>query len=145
MPDATSAGLCVAANSEEFRRATEWLEALGHAHLVPEDKIYGLSLCLNEALANVLSYGGLDPADGTIELSFKAVSQPGDCIVTLTISDQGLAFDPLRHVPKPLPTSLDDATPGGGGIVLMRAFADALHYTHSAGRNQLSFTMRWNP
>ncbi|MCF8167019.1 MAG: ATP-binding protein [Rhodoferax sp.] len=140
-----SAALSIAANPDEFRRATQWLEALGQTHQIPEDKVYALSLCLNEALANVLSYSGIDAAQALIGLTFAADHQPGASAVTVTVSDPGIAFDPLRHVPKPLPATLEDATPGGGGIVLMRAFADALSYTRAAERNSLRFTVCWSP
>ena len=42
------------------------------------------------------------------------------------------------------PLSLEEATPGGLGLLMMRKFSDDLTYERSGGRNHLSIIVRWN-
>ena len=62
----------------------------------------------------------------------------------LTVSDSGLAFDPLSLPAKGSPKSLDEASRGGLGLPMLRHFSDWMRYRHEGGRNQLAFGVRWS-
>lgn len=141
---APPASLTIGLSPGEFRRASLWLDELGQTCRIPDEPLYGLDLCLNEALANVLSHGGLDPAKATVELSLEMSRQPGRASATLRLRDAGIAFDPLSHIPKPIAESLDEAEPGGRGIALMRLYASEIGYRRRDGHNHLSFGVRWD-
>ncbi|MEJ1972156.1 MAG: ATP-binding protein [Lacunisphaera sp.] len=57
-------------------------------------------------------------------------------------ADASPAFDPLQVPVKVLPTRLEDATPGGLGLVLIRNYTDEVRYARVAGRNCLTLVFR---
>lgn len=61
----------------------------------------------------------------------------------MTVSDSGVAFDPLAYEQKPGSQTLSEAEPGGLGLVMMRGFSDSMSYRYSEGRNQLTFRVFW--
>jgi anti-sigma regulatory factor (Ser/Thr protein kinase) len=135
--------LTIAADPGDFRRASDWLGELGQAHHLPADLVYGLDVCLNEALANVLAHGGEEARRAPIQLSLELHRTAAGGAATLTLRDRGIAFDPLAHVPRAAAASIEDAVPGGQGIVMMREYSDDIRYQREADENRLSFTVRW--
>lgn len=141
--EANLAVLAIPADLAEIRRASAWLETAGRECKVPAEHILRLDLCLNEALANVIGYGGLDALSSPIRLSLSAQGGIDSGVATLTVTDAGVPFDPLAYQPKPMPMSLDEVEPGGLGILMMRDAADVVAYRYSEGCNQLTFEVRW--
>jgi serine/threonine-protein kinase RsbW len=95
---------------------------------------FAVQLCLEEAVANVIMYGGAedDPLEIAVEVAHK-----DDALVAL-IEDNGRQFDPTK-VPPPTPApSLAEAKVGDVGIHLMRSFASGMHYERRDGRNRLT-------
>ncbi len=120
-------------------QAQTWLESAASYYNWPGRTTFALQLSLDEALANVITHGFPDAgATGTkqIKLSLAVASDH----VTLTLIDNGVAYDPTRHDPHPLAESLDEATPGGHGLRLMRHYLQDLSYHRSQGRNHLHLT-----
>jgi len=60
-----------------------------------------------------------------------------DALFAAEIIDNGRAFDPTAAPDPDLTLSLEQRTPGGLGILLMRNVMDRLHYRHEAGSNML--------
>lgn len=146
MPTGTSAEVCslsIRADPFEFRRASAWLEECGRARAVPAEEIARLDLCLNEALANALKHGGAGVGQSGIDLRLKLSRSAGTCTAQLTVTDAGTHFNPLDHVTRPRPASLEDAEPGGLGIVMMHIHSDKLDYRYLDGRNQIEFSVSW--
>jgi anti-sigma regulatory factor (Ser/Thr protein kinase) len=110
---------------------------------VPAEQIRRLDLCLNEALANIITHGGPAARSSPVQLVFRVRHHADINEVALTVSDSGAAFDPLTHQSSPRPQTLAEAEPGGLGLIMMRNFSDALSYHYSEGRNQLTFIVRW--
>lgn len=135
--------LSISADTGEIRRASAWLEKVGHEQGVPADQIDRLDLCLNEALANIIAHGGPEASSSAIRIDLQARMEPGSMEAVLTISDSGIAFDPLAFQPKPRPQTLSEAEPGGLGLIMMRSNADGMSYRYNEGRNQLTFRVCW--
>jgi sigma-B regulation protein RsbU (phosphoserine phosphatase) len=95
---------------------------------------FRVDLALTEAVTNILSYtlAGQPAA----EISVEAMASDG--MLRVTVSDGGPAFDPLQAPEKILPTRLEDASPGGLGLVLIRSYTDELSYARNDGRNDLT-------
>ena len=129
----------------ELWRASEWLKEQGAHQAVPPVQLDRLDLFLNEALANVLDHGGPGALASPIDLSIRFSQQPACNEATVTITDGGSPFNPLKHAPAPAPRSLDDAVPGGLGIRMIRSLADDMHYAYKDSQNHLVFTIRWQP
>lgn len=81
------------------------------AHDLRERTIFGVEIALEEWLTNVRRYGA-----GHVDLVVSVT--PDD--VLLTFEDDGPAFNPLEAEPPPRPASLQDARPGGLGLVMIK-------------------------
>jgi len=136
--------LSIRAVREEIGAAAQWLHEASEALGVPAAQCHRLDMCLDEVLANIVSHGGPTALDGAVELSLSSVAEGEQRVAILQVSDLGMPFNPLLAPEKPLALSLDDAEPGGLGLVMMRRYADDLAYRHSKGRNELSITVRWS-
>ena len=153
-PDIAGAGLsaprrfdeiAIGANGAEVRRASQWLITACQQRDVPQAPVDRLLLCLNEALANVIAYGGSAAPAAPIGLRLEVGFDRDSRNASVTVSDSGLAFDPLSVPKKVLPKSLAEASPGGLGLVVMRRCSDWLQYRREDGHNHLTFGVRWDP
>ena len=96
--------------------------------------LFSVELILEETLMNVIWHAFPDKEAHAISLSVRV--EPED--IVMHFEDDGVAFDPLRAAPPKLPTSIDDAVPGGLGLMLVRKFARSVAYERNAGRNCLT-------
>jgi serine/threonine-protein kinase RsbW len=133
----------VGVNGAEVRRASEWLEASCRQRNVPQLLVERLSLCLHEALANVITHGGASARAAPIEVVLEVKLGAGTIEASVTVSDAGRAFDPLSVPQKAPPRTLDEALPGGLGLAMIRRCADRLGYRREGGRNHFTFGARW--
>ena len=139
-----STKLAICAVAGELRAASAWLETAALAQGVPAEQITRLDVCLHEVLANAISHGGASARAAPIELLLEVSGGLGAGSATVTVSDAGVAFDPLAALPKARPASLALAEPGGLGLVMLRSFSDERSYRRLEQRNQLSFAVRWS-
>jgi anti-sigma regulatory factor (Ser/Thr protein kinase) len=136
--------LTIGADSAEVRRASEWLVTTCRQRDVPQAPVARLELCLNEVLANVIAHAGSKALGAPIRLRLE-VGRGQDCSeASVTVSDAGMEFDPLSVPKRALPGSLTEASPGGLGLLVIRRCSDWLRYRHDAGRNHLTFGVRWD-
>lgn len=88
-----------------------------------------LKLCLNEAVANVMSYGEPPAGELWIEIGLLAAADAARAV----IEDNGQPFDPLSHpIARPI-TGLADAQVGGFGIALIRQTAREVRWEPATG------------
>jgi anti-sigma regulatory factor (Ser/Thr protein kinase) len=135
--------LTITANAAEVRRASEWLDTTCRGHEVPQAVVDRLALCLNEVLANVIIHGGESARSAPVKLVLEVALDQGKAGVE--VSDAGRAFDPRSVPARSLPRTLEEASVGGRGLVLIRRCSDWLDYRHEGGRNHLTFGTRWEP
>lgn len=135
----------IQADPHEFRRASSWLRAGGASLGVPEEQIDRLELCLNEVLANLIEHGGEAVASHAIQLELGASALPSGFAIQLVVADRGEPFDSDQASLRPLPSSLEQARPGGLGLRLVKAICDGLVYRALEGRNELRITMHCPP
>jgi anti-sigma regulatory factor (Ser/Thr protein kinase) len=135
--------IAVAADSKEFRAASERLAKACSSNGIPDEALWKLDVCLNEALANVVTHRASAAAPPAVTLRLDLELQADRAAAMLTVTDSGKSFNPLDHVTRPHPTCLEDAEPGGLGIAMMRTHADRMSYRFRDGRNELSFEVCW--
>jgi len=135
--------LIVEADAPGTRLASTWLAESAMALDVPPCDVDRLGICLNEILANIISHGGSDSLRPPIQLFLQVDREVDGGNATVTVSDQGAAFNATLAPVRPQAASLADAEPGGLGLMMVRSFSDDLSYRYSDGRNHLSFGVRW--
>lgn len=128
-----------------MRRASQWLETACLRHEVPHALAERLVLCLNEVLANIIAHGWNGALSVPVTLALEVALDRGRGKAGVTVSDAGKAFDPLSVAPRASPRTLEEASLGGLGLVMIRRASDWLDYRHEGGRNHLTFGTRWGP
>jgi anti-sigma regulatory factor (Ser/Thr protein kinase) len=103
-------------------------EALGLARARRD----ALHLCGEEVFANIAMHGThAGPVQVAITLEGDGETQ------RLLFEDDAPFFDPTRVAEPDAVTSLEETQVGGRGLLLVRRFSAAQHYTHAEGRNRL--------
>ena len=135
----TIATLSLGARPEATREAAAWLEDIAASHPDwPPARVFALTLCVDEALSNIIMHAGLDAeSDTSITLTLKADASH----LIVDIRDQGVAFDPTLRPSPPLVSELSEARPGGHGLRLMRHYLKRIEYTREAGHNCLRLVL----
>jgi anti-sigma regulatory factor (Ser/Thr protein kinase) len=115
------------------RAATAWLRSVMLGLSSP--RLDDAELCLDELVTNVIRYAWDDPAGH--EVAVRVERTPSE--LTISVEDDGRPFDPREAAPPPIPRSLDEAIPGGRGLMLVKAIAPRLDYERREGRNRVTF------
>ena len=106
-------------------------------HGLGEQAAYRVELVLEETLLNVALHGHPDGPAPWVEVLVEVTPQD----VVLHFEDEGIAFDPLQAEELPRPTTLDEAVPGGLGLVLVRRNTRHMGYERRDGRNRLTLVV----
>lgn len=107
---------------------------LGSIYGLQEDEQIGLTLAIDEALANVIRHAYKGSHDREIEFECSADEEQ----MEFTLLDQGEPPDPAKICGKPL----DDCALGGRGTHLIKAVMDEVLYEKVSGGNQLKLVKR---
>lgn len=131
----------------EIGSALVWLEGQTESAGLPMRAQFALNLGLDETLANIVMHGfreqpGHERTAGTGEPLVRIECSSSGAGFDLVVRDNGVAFDPTRQEPGALAQSLEDATPGGHGLRLMRHFLHEIRYERIAGWNILHMHLR---
>jgi anti-sigma regulatory factor (Ser/Thr protein kinase) len=137
------AELAIRAVADDVRPASDWLAQSCEAHGVPDTQILRLDLCLNEALANVIAHGGEQALANPVRLRLNVTCDGLTHQAIVTVCDSGPPFDTTSVQPGALPLTLDDAEPGGLGLLMIRNLSDSLSYWYDEGHNELAFGVHW--
>lgn len=124
--------------NDAVTRASQWVRDVAVEAGLSEADEFRADLCVSELVSNTASYGLGDAS--SLDLLLDAHWTDAD--FTLTVTDDGLAFDPLRAQDRPLSPSLEQASHGGHGVHLVRSFVDDASYSRKDGRNMLRFRIR---
>lgn len=125
----------------EVKKLGDDIEQFGKDEHLTESILYDLHLCVEEAITNIIRYGFVDQKFHPIELT---VERYADKIVAI-IQDEGIPFNPLEHIKKPiLTTSLEEKPIGGLGIYFLKEKMDALEYMRHEKYNILKMTKYLN-
>jgi len=121
-------------NLDELEKLSTNLEEFFEENDIAPRILFQVNLALDELVTNIISYGYSDGLvhEVLIEISFA------DSTISLTVSDDGVAFDPMT-IPEPdLNQSAEDREIGGLGIHFVRKNMDCMEYQRLDGRNIVS-------
>ena len=99
-----------------------------------------IKLALEEILANVASYA-YPEEKGTMAVDLSI----SDNVVTLTISDNGLPFDPHNAKEPDIGLSAEERDIGGLGVFLVQKIMDDMVYERKNEKNVLTLTKTFTP
>lgn len=93
-----------------------------------------LNLVLEELLTNIIFYGYTDTNEHSILIHLSLENS----ILTVTLTDDAIAFNPLLAAEPDINQALEDRAIGGLGIHLVRKIMDDIHYERVADKNILT-------
>ncbi|BBL66997.1 ATP-binding protein [Methanoculleus chikugoensis] len=96
--------------------------------------VFAIQLAVDEACSNIVLYGYPGGEPGSISIACTA----DDETVRVTITDDGVPFDPLTAPPPPLDVPVEERPIGGLGIHFIRTVTDSVTYARKDGKNVLS-------
>jgi anti-sigma regulatory factor (Ser/Thr protein kinase) len=125
----------------EIPRLAEFVEAFC-APLEPAPKdVPALQLALEEAVTNVINHGY---ADGKLH-TFAVDLAAADRRVTVTVTDDAPAYDPLARAEVDITLPIESRPIGGLGVHLVKKLMDSASYERRDGRNILTFVRTLGP
>lgn len=114
------------------RAATSWLRSLPTG--LPESRLADAELCVDELVTNVVRYAF--PEDGGKAVTVRVERSSSG--LEISIEDRGRPFDPTAALLPAMPHTLDEAVPGGRGLLLIRSIAPRLRYERRDGVNRIT-------
>ena len=127
--------LTTAARVSELPRVNAFLDDLLAGCDCAPDLKSRLQLAAEEVFVNVASYA-YPSGDGEIRIAAAVGGDP--LTVTLTFSDDGVPFDPLRKPDADTSPEALSTRVGGLGILMVKKLTDDVTYARRAGQNVLT-------
>lgn len=128
----------IEADLDELRRVAAAAEELGLQEDWSPALIHQVDLAIEEIGNNIVRHG-FDGGPGEIEITLTSESDA----ITIEISDDGRAFNPLEDAPIPdVEAALEDRPIGGLGVHLVLTMMDEMHYRRVNERNELTLVKR---
>ena len=118
----------------EIAAVNENFEAFAEEFGVPRPIIMKFNLMFDEVLNNVISYAFSDDGDHDIEVRMELAGER----LIVTISDDGVPFNPLSVATPRTDLALEDREIGSMGIHLVRNLVDDVSYHRRIDKNVLT-------
>jgi sigma-B regulation protein RsbU (phosphoserine phosphatase) len=115
----------------EIGRAIAEMNSFAESQGIPVDIQRKIATCLDEMLANIISYGYEPSAEHQIDLT---VTQ-ADTDLLIEIRDDGIAFDPFSDDPPDTMAPVEERSIGGLGCHLVKNLMDECTYRREDGFN----------
>ena len=127
---------------ESLEPMRNFISAFGSAMSIDKNKVYKLTLAVDEIAANIINYGypGAGINDGTIHVSIDY----NDKKLTIVLEDNAIPFNPLKRMlptPEDLAKPIEEKSIGGLGILIARQSVDAFDYEFTDGKNRNTFVV----
>lgn len=127
-------------NIAEVALLPEFIEGICETLGLAADRAFNLNLALEEAVTNVISYAFPDGG----EHSFALHAQSDGSVLTFTLEDDGVPFDPTEAPDVDTTLSAEERQIGGLGIFLIRQIMSSVSYEYADGKNRLTMTLQIN-
>jgi serine/threonine-protein kinase RsbW len=105
---------------------------------ISPEAIYFAGLTIEELVTNCIKYGYDDSGEHIIYIELSVANRT----LTITVVDDGHAFDPLAVTPPDMSEALEDRPIGGLGIHMLRELADNMSYERRDNTNRVTLTKR---
>ncbi len=118
----------------EIAAVNEKFEAFAEKLSIPMPITMKFYVIFDELLSNIMSYAYRDNREHDIDVRMALVGKR----LTVTITDDGVPFNPLSVEAPDTDLSLEDRDPGGLGIHLVRNLVDDMSYQRRIDKNVLT-------
>jgi anti-sigma regulatory factor (Ser/Thr protein kinase) len=118
----------------EIAAVNEKFETFAEEFDIPQPIAMKFNVIFDDVLNNVISYAYHDDGDHDIEVRMERVGKR----LIVTITDDGVPFNPLSVVTPRTDLALEDRVAGGLGIHLVRNLVDEVSYQRRIDKNVLT-------
>jgi anti-sigma regulatory factor (Ser/Thr protein kinase) len=125
----------------ELDKVGDALSTFFAQYSVPKKAALRIRLVADELLSNIIKHGCRDDREHAVHLALAIVDQR----ILITITDDGVPFNPFNQKTPDLDVDLSSREIGGLGIHLVRNVMDKVAYEHVAGRNQVTLMKEIEP
>ncbi len=122
----------------EIIAVNEKFETFAEEFDIPQSVAVKFNVIFDELLNNVISYAYTDDDEHDIEVRMKRAGKR----LTVTITDDGVPFNPLSVERPDTDLSLEDREVGGMGIHLVRNLVDDVSYQRRIGKNVMTMMQK---
>ncbi|MBP7211388.1 SpoIIE family protein phosphatase [bacterium] len=135
--------VAVPAQISELKPFINWLENMCMKCGMDEEKKSKLLICAEEIFVNIAYYAYPDHLKDKIQdttIMFKYVESTRE--VSIIFTDSGLKYNPLTQSKTPdINSSLEERTPGGLGILMVKNMMTSVDYCYKRKQNILTLTL----
>lgn len=114
---------------QNMSTALDWVENCVKELASNERQIFGVRLCVEELLANLLSHVKSQIVNVEINIQSDASG------IGLILTNNGPLFNPLEKEARMLDSDIDAARLGGWGVPILHHFSDRFEYRAVGGNN----------
>src|SRR5262245_42279517 len=117
-----------------------WLEEIGARRGASQRAIFAVRLCIAELAANAVQHGVARTDADHMVVKLRRLGSG----IEVDFLDSRAPFDPTGPARGPDAQSLESASPGGRGMMLLQAYAIGLTYSHDCTYNRVHLTINSN-
>ena len=125
---------------KEIKTVMTAFEVFAEQNDIPMPVIMKFKIIFDELLNNIVSYGYDDEGDHEVDVKMELLGKR----LTVTVSDDGIPFDPLSKETPDIEALIEDREMGGLGIHNIRALTDEVIYQRRIDRNILTMVKNIN-
>ena len=126
--------LTVEAKIENIPKVTEFVDKILEEYDCPIKEQTQIDVALDEVLSNVANYA-YEKKDGSVSINVDVSDDPRQ--VTITFTDDGMPYDPLKKEDPDITLGADERPIGGLGIFIVKKTMDDVIYEYKDGQNVL--------
>lgn len=139
--------MIVPASAEELANVQSFIDSELEAHGFPAREQLGVDIAVEEIFVNIATYAytpEIGEAEVTVDVADDAATPENDATLTVTVtfSDGGKPFDPLKKEDADTSPEALMGREGGLGILMTKRIMDELEYSYERGRNILTMKKR---
>jgi anti-sigma regulatory factor (Ser/Thr protein kinase) len=108
-----------------------------HQAISDKKNLFQIRLVCEEIIVNVIHYAYPD-GEGNVAVSYDI--SPDQGLLTITIADRGVPFNPLEKDDPDISLPLDERPIGGLGIFMVKSIMDEVRYQRENDMNTLTLT-----
>lgn len=127
----------LSADQRAITEASEWAQARAAECNMDADTLFAVQLCVEETVTNVVTYA-FDTTSRPPVIALSAWYE--NARFRVEVMDNGTPFDPISMQSPGREGTIENATIGGRGLRLIRAFTKAIEYRHDGEFNRFTLT-----
>ncbi len=142
--DTTTLSLTLPATVGALPEVINSLCAVLDEHGCPHPTADKIAVAVEELFVNVAHYAyPEDERPGEVRVTCVITEADDEHCVTITLEDEGIAFDPVAKPDPKLATSVEEVKIGGLGILMVKRMMDSLSYERHGETNRTTTSKHW--